>query len=91
MKNLFIIVCIAFLSVSVMAQSDTNTKTNTKTNNEEVVEFFVKKVNKANFISMKMSTIEPATKIIKTEVKPRAKKAIDEGKQKSNSKAVKED
>jgi len=89
MKGLLIIVFTGLLSVSVMAQSDDNTKTTT--DNTETVDFSVKKITGNKFINTKLTTIQPATKITNSELKQQPKNAIDDEKLKSSSKAVKED
>lgn len=91
MKNLIMIVCVAFLSFSVMAQSNDNTKTDIKVNDAENVEFTVKKAEGKSYLNTNLTTIKPAVKII-TEAKQEAQKSVSDKEQlKINSKEIKED
>lgn len=91
MKSLLILVCGIFLSISVIAQSDSNTKTIKKANDAQPVEFTIKKVNSNTLINKRLTTIHPATKVANLKLEQHPAKAIDNEKLKLNSKAIKRD
>ncbi len=89
MRNLLILICAVLLSISVMAQTDSNTKSTKKTNEAKPVEFTIKKVKSNTLINKKLNTIHPSAKVVNSQLKQYPDKAIDD--EQSNSKAVKKD
>lgn len=91
MKSLLVLAVAVLLSVSVIAQNDDDAKTIKKVNDPQPVEFTIKKANSNTFLDTKLTTIQPSTKIINSELKLQPAKAVDKEKLKIKSEAIKKD